>query len=74
MYLTSNKVIYLCETILFATPNYLFALKIKLFRDVDSFVCNIHFLLFILYNQMFVIVIFCSLYIIICSFYLTFCS
>ena len=59
MYLTSNKVIYLCVTILFATPNYLFALKIKLFRDVDSFVRNIHFLLFILYNQMFVIVIFC---------------
>ena len=34
--------------------NYLFALSIKLFRDVDSFVQNMHFWLFIIYNQMFV--------------------
>ena len=34
--------------------NYLFALSIKLFRDVDSFVHDMHFRLFILYNQMFV--------------------
>ena len=33
--------------------NYLFALSIKLFRDVDSFVHDMHFRLFILYNQMF---------------------
>ena len=34
--------------------NYLFALSIKLFREVDSLVHDMHFRLFILYNQMFV--------------------
>jgi hypothetical protein len=34
--------------------NYLLALKIKLFDNIDLFICDIHYLLFILYNQMFV--------------------
>ena len=34
--------------------NYLFALSIKLFREVDSLVHDMHFWLFIIYNQMFV--------------------
>ena len=48
MYLSSCKIIYLHVTNLFATPNYLFALYIKLFRDVDAFIHDIYFLLFIL--------------------------
>ena len=50
----SHKIILLYVTNLFTMLNYLFALSIKLFRDVDSFVQNMHFWLFILYNQMFV--------------------
>ena len=57
MYLSSYKIICLRVTNLFAMPNYLFPLYIKLFQDVDQFVRNIHFLLFILYNQMFVMII-----------------
>jgi len=55
MYLSSYKIICLRVTNLFAMPNYVFPLYIKLFQDVDQFVRNIHFPLFILYNQMFVI-------------------
>ena len=51
--MSSCKIIYLCVNNLFVTPNYLFALSIKLFRHIDSFVRDIPFLLFILYNQMF---------------------
>jgi hypothetical protein len=40
-------------TNLFIILNYLFALYIKLFGDVDSFIRGIHFSLFILYNQIF---------------------
>ena len=60
------KIIYLRVINLFVTLNYLFALLIKLFRHVDSFVLDI-FLLFILYNQMFTIcnilfVVYCYLF------------
>ena len=51
--MSSCKIIYLCVNNLFVTPNYLFALSNKLFHRVDSFVRDISFLLFILYNQMF---------------------
>ena len=57
MYLSSYKIIFLRVTNLFAMPNYLFSLYIKLFQDVDQFVRNIHFPLFILYNQIFVMII-----------------
>ena len=70
MHLFSCKIIYLCITNLFARSNYLFTQWIKLFRDVDPFVRDIHFSLFILYIKCSRCVIFCSLYIIICSLYL----
>ena len=65
--MSSCKIIYLCVNNLFVTPNYLFALSIKLFHRVDSFVRDISFLLFILYNQMFAIcnilfVVYCYLF------------
>ena len=41
---------FLCVTYLFVMSNYLFLLWIKLFGDIDSFVRDIYFPLFILYN------------------------
>ena len=55
MYLSSCKIICPRVTNLFTTSNYLFTFQIKLFRDLDPFVRNIHFPLLILYNQMLVI-------------------
>ena len=45
---SSCKIICLYVTNLFKTPNYLFILQIKLFRDINQFVRGIF--LFILYN------------------------
>ena len=39
--LSSRKIICLRVTNLFAMLNYLFAMYIKLFRDVDPFVCDV---------------------------------
>ena len=50
---SSCKIIYLRVT-LFIMPNYLFPLYTKLFDDANLFVRDIHFPLFSLYNQMFV--------------------
>jgi hypothetical protein len=44
----------MCVTNLFVVLNYLFSLDTKLFGDVESFVRDIHFSLFILYNQILV--------------------
>ena len=43
-------IICLHVTNLFTTSNYLFAFQIKLFPDIELFVRDIYFLLFILYN------------------------